>query len=95
MREIRLTDQELQKLVAPVLRGYLRRRGFVMGRSSAEFPTSLFVPISLDLVGWCNFERDADGVWTIQQDENRMADLMAEAREMHYAAIVNREAPRS
>lgn len=95
MLELRLTDQELQALVAPRLVARLRKAGFKMGRTEGEFPSSMFVPISLDLVGWCSFTRDADGFWTIQQDETRIAEVVADAHEMHYEAITGREAPRA
>lgn len=95
MRELRLTDQEIQRLVAPKLVAKLRKAGFVMGRSSGEFPSALFVPISLDLTGWCSFTRDHDGVWTFQQDENRIAEIIADGLEAHGDAIATREAPRA
>lgn len=95
MQELRLTDQELQALVAPALRARLREAGFKMGRSEGEFPSSLFVPISLDLVGWCSFERDEDGNWIFKQDENRMVDLMGDSQAAHFEAITNRHMPRS
>lgn len=93
MRELRLTDRDLQALVAPGLRAKLRAAGFKIGRSSGEFPAALFVPISLDLVGWCQFTRDEDGVWTILQDETRMADILDDAHAMHADAVATRAAP--
>jgi hypothetical protein len=95
MKELRITDQDLQALVAPALRERLKKVGFVLGRSTGEFPAAVWVPINLDLVGWCHFVRTDDGVWVFQQDENRMAEIVADGREDHGEAIATRQAPRA
>lgn len=81
--------------MAPRLIARFRKAGFKMGRSSGEFPASVFVPISLDLMGWCQFTRDADGVWTFLQDENLIAERLDDTHALHADAIATRQAPRA
>ena len=42
-----------------------------------------------------DFVRTDDGVWVFQQDENRMAEIVADGLEDHGAAIAARQAPRA
>lgn len=95
MRELTLTDRELQALIAPKLRRRLKKAGFVMGASEAsdDRPSFYFV-IHLDLVGFSELVRNDDGTWTISQCENAMvADRVASSNVLHEEAIARREAP--
>lgn len=95
-RELKLTDRELQDLIAPPLRNKLREAGFAMGASMTleGFSSAFYFPINLDLSGVCTVERDSDGVWTIRQCEDGViADRIADASENLTEAIANRTRP--
>lgn len=92
MKELRLTDAELQALIAPALRARLQESGFAFGRPMDarldEFDIMLF-PIGLDLAGLASVERDLEGVWTFRQiDSAVLHDRTADALRSHVAAIM-------
>ena len=68
MRELRITDVELQKMIAPVLRKRLRKAGFAMGAASADGPPTYMFPINLDLAAFVTVIRREDGTWLFQQE---------------------------
>lgn len=90
MRELRITDGELQRLIGGALREKLARAGFRMGTPTAATPTSFFFPICLNLDGEITVERDADGCWTIVQDAAVIAERVADAHFEHLEAIAER-----
>jgi hypothetical protein len=67
MREVRMTDSELQKLVAPALREHLKKAGFFTGASSIDH-CGYFFPINIDLAGAVKITRHEDGTWTFMQE---------------------------
>lgn len=94
MRVLQITDGEIQALVAPALRAYLRKAGFVIGASSGDEPSTFWMPVNIDLAGHVDVIRDEDGIWTFTQEENmHVADRVAEASEYHGAAIAQRGSP--
>ncbi len=91
MRELRITDAELQALIAPGLRRKFVEAGFKTGTASDE-NTSFFFPINLQLAGECFVTRHEDGTWTFTQEEAPMiADRVAQAAVSHASAIAQRE----
>jgi len=87
MKELKLTDGELQALIAPVLCKKLRAAGFKMGTASDEESSSFFFPINFNLTGNCYVFRDADGIWTIGQEDAVIHDRVSSAMRLHIAAI--------
>lgn len=70
MKELRLTDRELQ-LIAPALRDRLSKAGFVAQDSEGNQPAGFAFPITLNLVGDVELRRDEDeGVWIFRQVEH-------------------------
>jgi hypothetical protein len=69
IRELKLTDLEVQKLIAPALKKKLRAAGFTMGASESAdgFNCAFYFPVNLDLAGINTVERDEHGVWTFRQ----------------------------
>ena len=90
MRELRITDVELQKMIAPVLRKRLRKAGFAMGAASADGPPTYLFPINLDLAAFVTVIRREDGTWLFQQDDFVIAERLEESFLMHGDAYVNR-----
>ena len=94
MRELRITDGEVQALIAPAFRARLRAEGFKMGTASDADPSSFFFPINLNLAGHVEVVRGADGVWSIfQEDDAHINDRTAAASEYHGGAIAGRDQP--
>lgn len=95
MRELRLTDAELQGLIAPALRGRLVREGFRLGASEGEGATYgvLMFPVNLDLAGMVTVERTEEGVWIFQQQERVVFDRFADSFVLHCHAIDGRDRP--
>ena len=89
MKELRITDSELQAVIAPALRKFLAGKGFLMGTPSDSL-TTYFFPIDVNLAGCVDVTRDADGVWTITQDEHGMAERVAVSAFEHGEAIASR-----
>lgn len=87
MREIRISDAELQKLIATALRKRLVEGGFRSG-AREDVNCSAFFPINLDLSGCVTVQRDDDGFWTFTQEVDEVAgDRTAEAHGAHTAAV--------
>jgi hypothetical protein len=93
MREFRISDVELQGIIAPLLRMRLREAGFAMGAPSAEQQPTYMFPINLDVSGAVTVIRGDDGFWTFQQDEMKMAERLEETFLMHGEAFMNRANP--
>jgi hypothetical protein len=72
MRELQITDADLQKLLAPTIRKYLRKAGFKMGAPSGAEPPSYFFPINLELAGDVTVTRREDGTWSFTQETDLM-----------------------
>ena len=86
MRELRLTDAELQQLVATSLREALIKAGFARG-SSVERVGSFMMPINLDLAGNITIERGEDGVWTFRQTSPEIDVVLDTCRHYHVSAM--------
>lgn len=87
MRELRLSDQEVQKLIAPALRRRLKQAGFVSGTASGHHYGFVF-PINLGLAGSVSIERFDDGTWVFQQEvDMRLAERTHETFTIHAEAI--------
>jgi hypothetical protein len=94
VRELRITDGELQTLIATALRRKLAKAGFKTGTPS-DANAAFFFPINLELTGDCEVIRHEDGTWTFTQEETPMiADRIAQTAIFHAAAIAQREATR-
>lgn len=90
MKELRLTDGELQAIVAPAIRERLRAAGFAMGTSSGDLPSSFWMPVNLNLAGHVEIIRSEDGVWSFTQVDGVIADRVAVTGEIHEGAILGR-----
>lgn len=90
MRELRITDGELQRMIGGVLRERLAKAGFRMGTPSDAIPSSFFFPVCLNLDGDVDVVRDADGHWTITQDKPEITERLASTLADHHEAIANR-----
>lgn len=96
MRELEMSDGEIQALVATAIRAKLKAAGFTMGATddadAVEGPGAFYFPINLNLAGDCTVTRAEDGTWTITQEDNPLlADRTASAFQSHAAAIERRE----
>ncbi len=87
MRTVRISDAELQKLIATELRKRLVAGGFAPGARS-DVNCFAFFPINLDLAGSATVQRDEDGFWTFTQEVDEIAeDRTAEAHGAHASAV--------
>lgn len=68
MRELILTDAEMQKLVGTKIRQRLVKAGFKIGRSEGR-NDSIWVPVDLNLLAGSHITRDEDGFWTFRQED--------------------------
>lgn len=94
MREVQITDAELERLIAPAIRKRLRAAGFKMGTASDEVPSAFMFPINLNLAGVVGVHRSEDGVWTFSQEDNPMlADRMMDSMIAHGHAFETRTTP--
>ena len=94
MREVQITDAELERLIAPAIRKFMRRVGFKMGTPSDETPSAFMFPINLNLSGAIGVHRSEDGVWTFsQEDDPMLADRMIETMIAHGQAFDTRATP--
>jgi hypothetical protein len=96
MLELRLTDLELQRLLAPALKKRLRQEGFRFGASEtpADGFNTVLLPIRLDLADEISISRDDDGVWSFQQSDPTIARRFMETFSDHFEAVAGRESPR-
>jgi hypothetical protein len=85
MRELTMTDAQLQKLVGSALRKKLRAAGFVAGMPSDE-NDSCFFPINLEVPG-LSIVRHEDGFWTFSQEDPVIAGRLMDTNQIHGAAI--------
>jgi len=86
VKELRITDAELQSMIAPALKAKLHAAGFQRGFCDAEH-CGFFFPINLELAGTCTVTRNEDGTWTFTQQDNTITDRLDETYEIHAAAI--------
>jgi hypothetical protein len=95
MLELRLTDLELQRLLAPALKKRLRQEGFRFGASEtpADGFNTVLLPIRLDLSESVSISRDDDGVWLFQQSDPAIERRFMESCMAHYEAIQSRQSP--
>jgi hypothetical protein len=92
VRELQISDAELQKIIATGIRKKLKDFGFKTGPAS-DGNQGFFFPINLDLSGEISVVRTADGVWTFtQEDDAIFADRTAECTSYAVAAMMKREA---
>ena len=94
MKEMRITDAELQAMIAPALKARLHAAGFTPGFCDAEH-CGFFFPVNLELAGTCTVTREEDGTWTFAQQDTAVADRMEQSLEMHADAVATRETRRS
>lgn len=86
MRELRLSDAELQALIAPALRKKLKAAGFAFGTATDEH-AGFYFPINLALAGSISVVRYEDGTWVFAQETNAtLADRTADAFVSHVEA---------
>ena len=91
MRELRISDAELQGIIAPLLRTRLKEAGFAVGTPSDQEPTTFVFPINLDLVGAVAVTREEDGTWWFQQEADPMLfDRLGESMVAHFHAFDTR-----
>lgn len=96
MKELQITDAQLQKIVGAALRKHLAAAGFRMGASSGETPPVYGLPVNLDLAGKFGVFHDcATGVWTITQEEDEvLCDRTTDAVRSHVEAMQTMTLPR-
>jgi hypothetical protein len=93
MRELRLTDGELQKLVAPAIRAHLKTAGFHTGASSCN-NNAFFFPINLDLAGDVRVTRHEDGTWVFTQETYpALAERTDDCEGLLVSALMRRDQP--
>lgn len=87
MREVQISDAELQALIAPPIRERLKAAGFQTG-ASVTASCGVFLPVFLDMAGSIEVERTEDGMWTFRQELNvELADRTADALHAHVESI--------
>ena len=92
MKEVRISDADLQRDLSNALTARLKKAGFHTGAASDELCTVMF-PIRLDLAGRVTIGRDESGFWTFTQElELDVSERTAFVEQTHAAAIANREA---
>jgi hypothetical protein len=91
MNTLRISDGELQTLLATAIRKKLAGAGFKTGASMEGWGNpncAFYFPINLNLSGQCGVQRGADGFWTFSQEDNPiMADRLAATLRAHADAI--------
>src|ERR1700684_1321499 len=90
MTEVQITDGELQKLIAPALRKFLKSKGFRFGTASDD-NCAYWFPINLELGGSVEIERGEDGTWLIRQENAVVADRRAGTLMIPGGAVAGRE----
>jgi hypothetical protein len=97
MLELRLTDIELQRLLAPALKKRLAREGFRFGTSESpqDGYNTILLPVRLDLADSVSLSRDPDGLWIFQQIDPGIERRFLETFADHYEAIERRELPKT
>lgn len=90
MTELRISDAELQRLVATALIGRLRTAGFHTLPSMTE-RCSICFPVSLELAGYVTVERHDDGTWSFQQElDLDLAERTRDVERYHASAVYSR-----
>ena len=88
MRELRITDEDLQALIADGLRKKLKAAGFNTVVPSSDH-AGFFFPVNLSLAGECTVTRHEDGTWTITQEDNALlADRTDDCLGFHAQAVL-------
>jgi hypothetical protein len=86
MKQLTMTDKEVQALIAPAIRKKLKAAGFVSGTASDDHAGYLF-PIDLQLAGAITIQRHDDGTWVFQQEEDlTLMERTAATFAAHYEA---------
>lgn len=89
MREVTISDRELQALIAPALISWLKAKGFQGGLPSGEH-NGFWFPISLDFAGEVHAVRYEDGTWIFSQELNeRLIQRTHSAREDFARVLVS------
>lgn len=93
MKEARISDAEMQRLVATALTKRLRAAGLHTVESCAH-RWAVCLPVTLNLAGHVDVEHDDDaGEWIIRQElETALADRTTFAEGAHAGAFASREA---
>lgn len=93
MKEARISDAEMQRLVATALTKRLRASGLHTIDSSAS-RWAICLPVTINLAGVVVIDHDEDaGEWVFRQElEAELADRTAFAESAHAAAFSSREA---
>jgi len=89
VQELRISDGELQGLIAPRLRKRLAGAGFKMGSPSSEPASSFYFIINLDLAGHVTIECGIDGIWIFRQDERRLAAIVDDVGAIHVETVAD------
>ena len=93
MIELRISDGELQQLIAPAILKRLKKAGFRNGTPSDDMCT-FFLPVNLNLAGRVKVTRHEDGTWLIQQETD---DMLIERTDtcagLNFAAFMQRDQP--
>ena len=93
MKELHITDAELQKLIAPALRKRLKAAGFHTGTASDD-NCAFFFPINLSVAGSVKVTRHEDGTWCIQQETSPALSERTDACDgLAFSAIMQRDRP--
>lgn len=88
MKELRITDAEMQRLVALPLRTYLIRHGFKHGEASTDHAIYAF-PVALDLAGVVTVVHEDDGHWRfVQETDETLSDRLDSSLASHTEAVV-------
>jgi hypothetical protein len=88
VKELRLTDRELQALIAPALLARLKAAGFVTAHSEGAQPVGFAFPITLNLAGEVTLHRSDEGVWTLTQlSDGDLAERTEFAQRAHVEAV--------
>jgi hypothetical protein len=92
LKQLELSDAQVQELVAPALLKRLRDAGFHTGVPT-DTATTVYVPINLDLVGDVEIVRYEDGTWVFRQQTTEVAGMLEHAAAAFLDACVHSDRP--
>lgn len=84
---MRISDRDLQAMIAPRLKDALRRAGFKIG-TNGDGHACFMIPVNVGLIGTSQLTLQEDGNWLFQQEESEViADRVTDAGMAHFEAM--------
>jgi hypothetical protein len=87
VKELRISDRDLQKLIATGIKDALRRAGFKIGENG-DGHACVMLPVNIGLTGISQVTHFEDGSWLFEQEETeQIYDRVSDAGMAHFDAM--------